>query len=142
MNRLFSCLIVIVFAYLGAGCAIVDVENEIRFETEKEVYSSGDEVAVRLENELYTQVGLNLCFAFLTLEQQSTSGKWERLSVGLGPGENTVCTAEMLRLAPGRATGGAAYLPVAQDPGTYRLSTQLEVDNESMEVVTNSFEVQ
>ena len=138
--RTIPLLVILLFVFLG--CDSVGPEgSDIQFETSESLYNPGDQVSVTLDNNTASQLGLNLCFAFLTLERRTDSRSWEQVPVGLGPDENTFCTAIMHHIPPGSSSGGVAFLPDDLSAGTYRITTRLEIDGEPTQEETNTFEV-
>lgn len=123
------------------GCDSFEAQNEISFETAETVYSAGEQVDILLENNSKKDIGLNLCFAFLSLERQVSSEGWESLSANLSQDPDTACNANMLIISPAMTNGGVAFLPDDQPPGVYSIVTDIEIENNRHQVRTNVFEI-
>ena len=116
------------------------ISDEVTLRTDSQTYAPGGRPKITLVNGSDSEVGYNLCFAFLELERLD-GGTWKKVSKSLGPGGNVDCTAELRLLAPGAMATGQPYLPSDLEPGTYRLVHKAEINRERTEVATNAFEV-
>ncbi len=140
MKTLVRFFIALPILLVVAGCDFFDGQTEINFETIEPVYSAGDQVDVKLENNTRTGVGLNLCF--ISLERQVANASWESTNASLGPAPYTACNADMQILSSGKTTGGVAFLSDDQLPGLYSIVTDIEIENNRHQIRTNVFEVQ
>lgn len=104
----------------------------------------GAQVEVQLRSGT-SQTGVNLCVSFLQLEALSRGG-WTPAPEGLttadgGDETHAVCPADLWGLAPLRAAAQTVRLHEDLPPGTYRITTQVEVSGERRVVATRPFEV-
>ena len=119
---------------------LIESSGDVSFTTTTTSYQGGAIVEVRLVNGSDSEVGYNICFAFLSLERYEGGG-WSDTKKNLGPDEMTACTNELRIMQNGGSDIGKAYLPRDLAPGTYRLVHDAELDGERTTLATNSFTV-
>lgn len=115
-------------------------EDGPRLLAESSLYEPGDRVTVEIRNEGTSEVGYNICHAFLTLERE-VGHQWEEMQVGLGPEPDSPCTAQLNLLEVGARDVADAFLPADLRPGTYRITTGIEVGPQLVVLQTDPFEV-
>lgn len=144
MQKSPAYLILLSIAQLLSGCGVFEDEDEgdVRFITDGDSYQTGEIVTLELQNKSANRIGLNLCVVYLELERLD-DGHWSELEGGLErPGGNNVCTAEQRMLGPGQSVKEDVLLSPVVQPGTYRISTEIEVNGGKSRVVqTNEFRV-
>ena len=136
--RIFT-LILLCSAVFVAGCDTMVSDGELVFRTDKPSYTAGDVVVVEVDNGLETEVGMNLCFAYLNLEKQLENGDWTPTHVYGNESENQVCTAALYLVQPGNSLSGTFHLPISQATGRYRITTDLELQGDRFEAETIPF---
>ncbi|MEX2401024.1 MAG: hypothetical protein WD423_09660 [Rhodothermales bacterium] len=122
------------------GCSVVGTNDDITLRTGTDTYAVGDEVRLRLENQSGSEVGYNLCFAYLDL-QRRTGDEWHDVTADLGPDDSVACTAELRTLAPGDEAAGLAHIPADLPGDSYRITHDVEVHGEMQTIPSNSFVV-
>ena len=135
-SRVSLLLTIAIAGCAGGGSAVV-----ANLSTDAGAYSAGDDVEIALRNDSDQDLGYNICYAFLLL-QREMGGEWQETQVGLGPEPDAPCTTQLNLLEPAASTQGTAYLPDDLPPGTYRISTMLEVEGVRTELHTEPFAVE
>lgn len=98
----------------GSSSAPADgATNPIAITVDRETYSAGAEVGLRLENRSDSQFGYNACQR--RVEREAGSG-WITI-----PEPDRVCTMEIRMLEPHSTKTDRTDLPGALEPGRYRL---------------------
>jgi len=132
----FSLLLI---ATIFAGCNLVggsgDTSNGVTFTTEQDGYALGSTVTATLANSSDEAVGYNLCFSALERRQ---GDDW----VFAGP--SIVCQAIGLQLKPGEESRYSVTLVDSLNlpsSGTYRITTDVEIEGEDIVLKTRPFSI-
>ncbi len=139
MHSATGYLAILLILVIATGCDLVGAKNDLTFKSDREAYEAGEAVEVEVQNELRSEVGMNLCFVYLELETQTSDNNWVPTGAYGGDIPDLACTAILYRGSPGRSLSGVFHLPQNQPAGTYRFSTDLEVNNEFVRAQTNTF---
>ncbi len=113
--------------------------GEAVLETDRETYSPGAELSLRLGNESTQALGYNLCFS--TLQRREGEDWAEVPRPDTSPVE--LCAAPQYSLEPGESTSSLRTLDEPLPEGEYRYLTNVEWrwSGERMDVMSNSFRV-
>jgi hypothetical protein len=113
--------------------------GEAVLETDRETYSPGAELSLRLGNESSQTLGYNLCFSTLQRHEGDTWAAVPRPDTS----SSEFCEASQSSLEPGKSTSAPRTLAASLPEGEYRYLTNVEWrwNGERMEVVSNSFRV-
>jgi hypothetical protein len=108
-------------------------------ETDRETYSPGAELTLRLGNESYQALGYNLCFSTL---QRREGEDWAAVPRP-ATSPRVICAAYQATLEPGESTSSLRTLDASLPEGEYRYLTDVDWrwNGERMDVVSNSFRV-
>lgn len=127
----------IVATLLFAGCSLIrdsSDQGEVAFTVKQSAYALGDTVTATLANYSGERIGHSLCSSHLERRQDIT---WRFA------GPNIYCTRILRILEPGEERLHRIALADSLDltPGTYRISTGVEVEGKSLTLNTASFDV-
>lgn len=103
--------------------------------TDRQSYEQGETVIITLRNTFSERIGYNLCLVTLQLRAR---GEWQTTP---HLGENEACTMELRTMPAGSSAEGQLTLPRDLEPGTYRITHEVEIGDERRNVISESFEV-
>lgn len=112
---------------LSAGCA-----SAVKLSTDHNAYTSGQRVALELDNKSLRAVEYNLCVSTLQIE---TADGWSDVEM---PRPGT-CSSTLDELKVNRTDDYALHLPSTLEPGQYRFSTTVKSSGKTTEVHSVAF---
>lgn len=142
MRKSLAYFILLSITQLLSGCGLLGDEDDLRFTTDDDLYQTGEIVTLLLENRSVDRIGVNLCVAYLELEQLDDEQWSESEAVLEGPGGSNICLDVLPILGPMQSVKEDVLLSSKIQSGTYRINTDVEVIGGKSRVVrTNEFRV-